>query len=131
MYCGSFPGSQKNGGGYPEAVRKAPGGAGAGGSHARRQAGGLFNQSLMELGAVVCIPNGMAKCQVCPVQHLCSARAHGTVLEYPKKAAKRQRRIEENDKSFSYRTDRNTLSAGVRTKGFWQVCMNFRIWMAG
>ena len=56
---------------------------------------GAFNQSLMELGAVVCIPNGMAKCQVCPVQHLCSARAHGTVLEYPKKAAKKQRRIEE------------------------------------
>lgn len=56
---------------------------------------GAFNQSLMELGATVCIPNGMAKCDACPVRHLCGARAHGTVLDFPKKAAKKQRRIEE------------------------------------
>lgn len=56
---------------------------------------GAFNQSLMELGATVCIPNGMAKCSDCPVSHLCKARANGTVLEYPKKASKKKRRIEE------------------------------------
>lgn len=56
---------------------------------------GEFNQSLMELGATVCVPNGMAKCQVCPVAHLCKAKAHGTVMEYPKKAAKKKRKIEE------------------------------------
>ena len=56
---------------------------------------GAFNQSLMELGATVCIPNGMAKCDACPVRHLCGARAHGTVLDFPKKTAKKQRRIEE------------------------------------
>lgn len=38
--AGPFPDHRKRGG-YPEAVRKAPGGAGAGGSHARRQAGGF------------------------------------------------------------------------------------------
>lgn len=56
---------------------------------------GDFNQSLMELGATVCVPNGMAKCQCCPVARVCQAYAHGTVMEYPKKAAKKQRKIEE------------------------------------
>ena len=60
---------------------------------------GAFNQSLMELGATVCIPNGMAKCSDCPVSHLCKARANGTVLEYPKKASKKKRRIEEKTKA--------------------------------
>ena len=37
---------------------------------------GDFNQALMELGAVVCIPNGMAKCEECPVASLCQAYCH-------------------------------------------------------
>ena len=56
---------------------------------------GDFNQSLMELGATVCVPNGMAKCEVCPIAQFCKARASKTVLEYPKKAPKKQRKIEE------------------------------------
>lgn len=56
---------------------------------------GAFNQSLMELGATVCVPNGMAKCELCPVAHLCGARASQTVLEYPKKTPKKQRKIED------------------------------------
>lgn len=56
---------------------------------------GEFNQSLMELGATVCVPNGMAKCELCPLEHLCGARAHETVMEYPKKAPKKQRKMEE------------------------------------
>lgn len=49
---------------------------------------GDFNQSLMELGATVCVPNGMAKCQCCPVARVCQAYAHGTVMEYPKRQRK-------------------------------------------
>lgn len=60
-----------------------------------QNAPGEFNQSLMELGATVCVPNGMAKCESCPVAHLCQANAHGTVMEYPKKAPKKKRKIEE------------------------------------
>lgn len=56
---------------------------------------GEFNQSLMELGATVCVPNGMAKCEMCPVAHLCQAKAHETVMEYPKKAPKKERKIED------------------------------------
>lgn len=56
---------------------------------------GAFNQALMELGATVCIPNGTAKCGECPLKVFCKAQKHGTVQEYPKKAAKKKRRIEE------------------------------------
>ena len=56
---------------------------------------GDFNQSLMELGATVCVPNTMAKCGQCPVAHLCKAKEHGTVMDYPHKAQKKQRKIEE------------------------------------
>ena len=56
---------------------------------------GDFNQALMELGAVVCIPNGMPKCEKCPWESMCRAKAEGTILEYPKKTPKKARTIEE------------------------------------
>ncbi len=56
---------------------------------------GEFNQSLMELGATVCVPNGPARCHVCPVREFCLAKAHEKVVEYPRKAPKKARRIEE------------------------------------
>ena len=42
---------------------------------------GDFNQALMELGAVVCVPNGPARCEACPVSEYCLAYRHGTVEE--------------------------------------------------
>lgn len=56
---------------------------------------GDFNQALMELGAVVCVPNGMPKCGVCPVKELCAARERNQISEYPKKAQKKSRKIED------------------------------------
>jgi A/G-specific adenine glycosylase len=56
---------------------------------------GDFNQALMELGAVVCVPNGQAKCEICPVASLCQAHRHGTVEELPVKAPKKERKIED------------------------------------
>ena len=44
---------------------------------------GDFNQALMELGAVICVPNGPAKCEICPVAEICLACQHQTVLELP------------------------------------------------
>lgn len=55
---------------------------------------GDFNQALMELGAMVCIPNGAAKCGECPWGDICLARAEGRVAEFPKKAPKRPRTVE-------------------------------------
>lgn len=56
---------------------------------------GDFNQALMELGAVICIPNGQAKCLVCPVSSKCLANRNHTVEEIPVKAPKKPRVVEE------------------------------------
>lgn len=55
---------------------------------------GEYNQALMELGAMVCLPNGMPKCEICPWERLCKAHAMGVEQEYPKKAPKKDRSIE-------------------------------------
>lgn len=56
---------------------------------------GDFNQALMELGATVCLPNGAPKCSRCPWQEFCLVGLHGTWQQYPKKAEKKARTIED------------------------------------
>jgi len=56
---------------------------------------GDFNQSLMELGATVCLPNGKPLCEQCPVVHLCKAFHQGVELQIPVKPPKKERRVEE------------------------------------
>lgn len=56
---------------------------------------GDFNQALMELGAMVCIPNGAPRCRECPWEDICLARAEGRTAEFPKKAKKKPRSIED------------------------------------
>lgn len=56
---------------------------------------GDFNQALMELGAMVCVPNGVPHCEECPWEKLCSAHLEGCELSYPNKSAKKERVIEE------------------------------------
>ena len=54
-----------------------------------------FTQSIMELGALVCIPNGKPLCEQCPVMHLCRAFHEDTVDKIPVKPSAKQRKIEE------------------------------------
>ncbi len=54
---------------------------------------GDFNQALMELGALVCVPNGAPLCDGCPWRTLCKARAAGTALQLPVKARPKARRL--------------------------------------
>ena len=53
-----------------------------------------LTQGLMELGEVICIPNGMPKCEICPLKPLCLAHQNNTVNRYPVKAEKKQRKTE-------------------------------------
>ena len=55
---------------------------------------GDFTQSLIELGATVCVPNGEAKCGECPLTHCCVAAKKGLCDELPVKSAKKPRRVE-------------------------------------
>lgn len=54
-----------------------------------------FNQGLIELGAIVCVPNGAPKCEECPLAHLCRAKKEGRMSEFPVKTRAKARRIEE------------------------------------
>ena len=55
---------------------------------------GDFNQSLMELGALVCMPKKQAKCIECPLEKFCRSRQDGIWEELPIKAAPKERPIE-------------------------------------
>ena len=56
---------------------------------------GDFSQSLIELGAIVCVPNGAPKCGECPLAELCQAHKDGVEMELPKKTPPKSRRIED------------------------------------
>jgi A/G-specific adenine glycosylase len=44
---------------------------------------GTFNQAIMELGAMVCVPQRPV-CRVCPIQEMCLAHKNRRVSDYPK-----------------------------------------------
>lgn len=60
-----------------------------------KERAGAFNQALMELGAMVCLPNGVAKCGECPVRAVCRGYQQGIAMQLPVKSPKKARRIEE------------------------------------
>lgn len=54
---------------------------------------GAFTQSLMELGATVCVPNKEPLCAQCPVRALCKAYATDSQMLFPNKTPKAKRKI--------------------------------------
>ena len=86
-----------------------------------------FNQALIELGAIVCVPNGEPNCSKCPVMGWCRAHAEGRELELPVKKKAAARRIEERTvlifrdgelRGIRKRPDRDCL----------RDCTSFRDW---
>ena len=55
---------------------------------------GDFCQALMELGAIVCVPNGEPLCGECPWQNICRAHLAGRETDFPVRAEKRARKVE-------------------------------------
>ncbi|MBR3244960.1 MAG: A/G-specific adenine glycosylase [Parasporobacterium sp.] len=55
----------------------------------------IMNQALMELGALVCVPNGDPHCEECPWKQFCLALKEGTIDHLPMKKKLKPRRIEE------------------------------------
>ena len=47
----------------------------------------------MELGALVCLPNGAPKCEVCPLAAQCKGRAAGRAEQLPVKTAKPEKTL--------------------------------------
>lgn len=59
-----------------------------------KSAPGDYNQALIELGAIVCIPKGIPLCGQCPLASLCVARQAHLIDELPVKTPKKGRRTE-------------------------------------
>ena len=82
---------------------------------------GDFNQAMMELGAMVCAPNGAPHCEKCPLQEGCLAYHENCTCDYPKKAVKKERAIEEKtvlliqdaDRAALRKRDKKGLLAGL------------------
>lgn len=56
---------------------------------------GDFNQALMELGAMICMPSGKPKCQECPLAFLCDGYQLDIAVDLPVRSPKKARRQEE------------------------------------
>ena len=56
---------------------------------------GTMNQALMELGALVCLPNGAPKCDICPLSGVCLAHKEGKEETLPVRKKAKARRTEE------------------------------------
>ena len=85
---------------------------------------GVFNAALMELGATICLPNGVPKCDSCPVQGFCEAFRQGRTGELPVLSAKKARKIEQKT-VFAIHTDRGLIGfrrpeSGLLA-GLWQL----------
>ena len=55
---------------------------------------GPFNEALMELGALVCLPGASPLCGACPLAGQCGAKAAGTQRELPVKTPPKARRLQ-------------------------------------
>lgn len=84
---------------------------------------GDFNQALMELGAIICLPNGKPLCEQCPMYTLCIAQKNDLTDQIPVKTAKKKRRIEQ--KTIFVLLSQNQVALEKREKekllsGLWQ-----------
>ena len=66
------------------------------------QRAGAFNEGLMELGELVCLPNGAPLCDSCPLKEHCTAYKKGLTEQLPVRVKKMKRR--RADKSVLYLT---------------------------
>lgn len=90
---------------------------------------GAFNQAMMDLGAMVCLPNGAPKCEVCPLFDQCLAGQHQTWTEYPFKKSAKPRRIE--DRTVLLFLDGTHTAVRKRPKkDFWRDFTSSRTSMA-
>ena len=85
---------------------------------------GTLTQALMELGAMVCVPNGAPQCALCPLREICLAEKNGTWSNYPVKAAKKPRK--EAHKTLFYLTCDGCLAVRKRKSsgllaGLWEL----------
>jgi A/G-specific adenine glycosylase len=81
---------------------------------------GRFNQALMELGALVCLPR-RPRCGECPLAGSCAARAAGTAASLPPRRTRPQAARKSRRLLVARRGGRILLAPSPRVKGFWEL----------
>ena len=56
---------------------------------------GDYNQALMDLGELVCLPNGVPKCEICPFLSSCKAHQDHREIDFPKVQKKKEKKVEQ------------------------------------
>ncbi|MGI6168990.1 MAG: A/G-specific adenine glycosylase [Christensenellales bacterium] len=77
---------------------------------------GDFNQALMELGAMICLPGGLPRCGLCPIHDRCAAWERGATAVLPVRAAKKKRRTQKRT-VFAVMADGGILLSRREAKG--------------
>lgn len=84
------------------------------------QAGGRpgdLNQAFMELGELICLPNGTPHCEECPWKGLCLAKRQDVISSLPVKMPKKGRKSEEKTVLLIQYGDGPERLTGVRRRG--------------
>lgn len=79
---------------------------------------GDHNQAMMELGATICTPGAMARCDECPLKRNCRACKEGIVDRLPVKS-KKLRVVEETHVVAAIRRGRHWLAVQRPIGGLW------------
>jgi A/G-specific adenine glycosylase len=79
-----------------------------------------WNQAVMELGALVCVPRE-PKCGECPLERVCAARKAGTQAGLPGKKVKPETEKHERTLLVIRRGGKVLLTPSSRVKGFWDL----------
>ncbi|OUQ65414.1 hypothetical protein B5E53_12470 [Eubacterium sp. An11] len=87
-----------------------------------KERAGDFNQALMDLGSAVCLPNGEPLCEQCPWESVCQAHKSGRETEFPVKAKKKARKIEEKG-IFLIEVEHESDG---QTEGSWDILLHKR-----
>ncbi len=82
-----------------------------------REQAGQHNQALMELGALVCVP-GRPRCERCPLQSVCLARASGLTQRIPE-TPKRAKFVDVQDAAVILRRNGRVLIVQRRLSERW------------
>lgn len=81
------------------------------------EAPGEFNQALMDLAALICLPEA-PKCPLCPLQPLCAAAASGVPEQFP--TSPQRRRWRERCEVACVIWREGYLLVAQRAEGWWQ-----------
>ena len=76
---------------------------------------GNFNEGLMELGELICLPNGVPVCEKCPIRHYCKAYRENLTSEIPVRIKKVKRKKEEKT-VFVLITNNNEIAIEKRAE---------------